>query len=291
MIRRTGALVRFGHSRFNVAASDRNWADVTEPWARPVGFNASNPPARHARIHRLMMFLETVTVPPNDPGCPIAAVKARNAQKPRTVDAKLLRSGPPRPIAAGGTVSDYARAALDSVPDGEFAVIAHSAGGVVASVLVALAPDRVVGVLAIAAIIPAVGASFTSSLPFPNQFLLPLVLRLAGTRPPKSAIRKSLATGLPEETVRRLIADLKPEPLEYFTSRTSGQTALFGVPNKRYLITTEDSELPVALQRRFANRFGPSAVSETASEHLPMISHPSVVLNEIRQLTGKPPPA
>ncbi|MCY7288157.1 MAG: hypothetical protein LH624_07875 [Cryobacterium sp.] len=93
MIRRTGALVRFGHSRFNVAASDRIWADVTEPWARPVGYNASNPPARHARIHRLMVSSETVAVPPNGPGCPIAAAKARTARyQSRTVEARLLTS-------------------------------------------------------------------------------------------------------------------------------------------------------------------------------------------------------
>ena len=61
IIRRTCALVRFGRSRFNVAASNRIWAGVTAPWARPLSFNASNPPARQSRIHRSMASLETVS--------------------------------------------------------------------------------------------------------------------------------------------------------------------------------------------------------------------------------------
>jgi hypothetical protein len=73
MMRRTCAEVRAGRSRFRVAAKDRICAGVTAPWARPRGFNASNPPARQARIHRSMVSLETVTVPPNGPGWTIAA--------------------------------------------------------------------------------------------------------------------------------------------------------------------------------------------------------------------------
>lgn len=190
-----------------------------------------------------------------------------------------------RPAAGAGTVTAYAQTALEEAPDGPFAVVAHSAGGVVAGELVRLAQGRVGAVLGVAAVLPAAGASFTSSFPFPQKAVLPLLLRLAGTRPPESAIRKGLAAGLDEDTVQRLIADLEPEPLKYFTSRTASDVAMRGVPNKQYLLTTNDAELPAKLQRRYAQQLGVTLAAEVASGHLPMLTHPAAVVAAVRSLS------
>lgn len=186
----------------------------------------------------------------------------------------------------GGTVTDYARAAVELVPEGPFAVVAHSAGGVIAGELALMASGRVVAVLGIAAVVPAAGASFTASLPFPARAVLPLMLRLAGTRPPESSIRRSLAGGLDEDVTRRLLTDFHPEPRTYFTSASSGEEYLHAVPGRQYLITTADPEFPVAVQRRFARRLGVPAPLHLDSGHLPMLTHPDAVTSAIQDLLG-----
>ncbi len=138
--------------------------------------------------------------------------------------------------------------------------------------------------LGVAAVIPAPDASFASSLPFPNKIVLPLILRVAGTRPPESAIRKGLAAGLDEETVQRLIADLEPEPVKYFTTRTTGHDAMRAVPLKKYVVTTDDAELTASMQRGYAAQLGASDVIEIASAHLPMITNSAEVIAAAQDL-------
>nr|WP_176884124.1 alpha/beta hydrolase [Nocardioides sp. YR527] len=195
----------------------------------------------------------------------------------------------PRPATGSGTVTDYARAALDAAPEGPFGVVAHSAGGVVATELARLAAGRVAAVLGVAAVIPASGASFASSLPFPNKIVLPLILRVAGTRPPESVIRKGLAAGLDEETVQRLIADLEPEPVTYFTTRTTGHEAMRAVPLKKYVVTTDDAELTASWQRGYADQLGAHSVIEIASAHLPMVTNPADVIAAAQDLAERHP--
>ena len=192
----------------------------------------------------------------------------------------------PRPALGAANVSDYARAALSAAPEGTFTVVAHSSGGIVASDLVRLAPERVAGVLAVAAVIPAAGRSFTSSLPFPHRYVLPLVMRIAGTRPPESAVRKGLAAGLEEATVQRLIEGLEPEPRTYFTSRPEPSEALQAVPRRGYIVATDDVELPPAQQRRFAARLGATFLSELPGGHLPMLADPAGLRSAINDFTS-----
>ncbi|WP_077488759.1 alpha/beta fold hydrolase [Sinomonas mesophila] len=203
-------------------------------------------------------------------------------------DSVRERMKPPSVVAphpGSGSVTDYAQAALEASPGQDVTVVAHSAGGVVASELTRLAPERIAGVLGVAAVIPTAGGSFVSSTPFPNRLLLPLVLRVAGTRPPDSAIRSGLGSGLDDATIERLIADFEPEPLSYFTSRTDSNT-LRTQPRKGYIVTTEDRELPPAAQRRYADRLGPAFRSEVPAGHLPMLSHPAAVAAAIEEFNG-----
>ena len=177
-----------------------------------------------------------------------------------------------RPSTRAASVTDHAQAALACAPDGDdLVLVAHSAGGVVASELTALAPARVSAVLAVCAVVPAAGGSFTSSLPFPQRILLPLVMRVAGTRPPESAVRKGLAAGLDEDTVQRLLRDVSSEDRAYFTSRVrAGQP----VPVRGYVSTSEDAELSPALQQRYAERLSATFRRQLPGGHLPMLLHP-----------------
>lgn len=191
----------------------------------------------------------------------------------------------PRPAGGGGGPAEYAAAALHAATAERFTVVAHSAGGVVAAEIAARAPDRVDAVLAVSAVVPESGGSFVSALPAPQRWVVPLVMRVAGTRPPESVIRKSLAAGLEAEVVDRLVADFTPEPRSYY----SGRVGAGAWPGRRgYVVTSHDKELAPALQRTFAERMGSTQVDELDTGHLPMLQDSAALALLIKQFTDHP---
>lgn len=189
----------------------------------------------------------------------------------------------PRPTGLVTGIRDYVNAALESAPAGPFAIVAHSAGGVVGAELFRLAPERVTGILGVCAVVPPSGGSFITAMPVPNRWLLNIAMRLAGTRPPESAIRKTLAHGLDEQTIDRLIADFTPEPQSYFRERI-GEQAASGA--RGYAVSTADRELPATLQRRFAAHLGATWQHELPTGHLPMLENPAALAKTISRFFG-----
>lgn len=181
----------------------------------------------------------------------------------------------PRPSSPRATVGDHARAALQAIADltgdGPVVAVAHSAGGLVATELCALAPERISAVLGVSAVIPRHGQSFTSCLPVPQRWMLPVLMRLLGTRPPEASVRKHLAAGVDDLIADRLVADLAPESLAYYRSRVREQAQ---AAKRGYIFSDDDTELPAALQQRFANRLAPSFIEHLPGGHLPMLLHP-----------------
>ncbi len=176
-----------------------------------------------------------------------------------------------RPDRRNATLRDYAQAALATTPDGPLTVVAHSAGGVVAAALTALAPQRVRGILGVTAVIPHAGRSFIGSMPMPNRLILSTLMRLAGTRPPASVLRSGLTAGLDPETSQRIVDDFVPESQGYYRDRAPE----FVLPIHRgYITTTTDRELPRALQRGFKERLASVYEGEIEGGHLPMLEHP-----------------
>lgn len=165
--------------------------------------------------------------------------------------------------------AEYAERILADTPWPEFVLVAHSIGGVVARALLDAAPDRIAGLLAIAATVPETGESFLQAQPVPQRWLLTAVLRLAGTKPPDAAIRSVLGRGLPEPTVARLVAEFTPEPLGLYR-RPAGRAPLPG--RSRYIVTTEDPDTPRQRQEVFAKGFG--STREIATGHVPMLQDP-----------------
>ncbi|WP_127505867.1 alpha/beta fold hydrolase [Actinoplanes solisilvae] len=179
-----------------------------------------------------------------------------------------------RPTNDRARLADYARAAVDSAPPGRFAIVAHSSGGVIGSEIVRQTPDRVSAFLALTAVIPSPGESFLSAMPRPTRWLLNAAMRLAGTRPPDSAVRRGIAHGLNERVADHIVTDFTPESPHLYRDRTTpGEwTAPRG-----YLHTTKDRELPIALQRQCAKNLGTAWQDELNTGHLPMLEdHRSV---------------
>ncbi|WP_418058867.1 alpha/beta fold hydrolase [Pimelobacter simplex] len=190
-----------------------------------------------------------------------------------------------RPSSPGADPTAYAAAALAAVDWPRFTVVAHSVGGVVAQAVLAAAPERVTGVLGVAAVWPGPGRSFAGALPAPQRWVLPLIMRLAGTRPPEKQLRAGLGAGLPEATVDRLVAAFTPESRALFVTPAppvpEGWSGLRG-----YVRTTSDRDVPTALQDRSAEALGATFVRELATGHLPMLSDPAGLRAAVTGFTG-----
>ena len=172
---------------------------------------------------------------------------------------------------SGAPLASYVEAAVEASPPEQFAIVAHSSGGVVGAEVARLLPARVTAFLAISAVIPTAGDSFVSSMPAPNRWVLGTLLRLGGTRPPDRAIRRGLGSGLREEFVGRIVSEFIPESQGLYLDRTGNHV---WTGRRGFLLSTKDKQLPPKLQRRFAQRLGGHWFEEVDTGHLPMLQDP-----------------
>lgn len=169
-----------------------------------------------------------------------------------------------------GTLESYARAALAAAGDWRrFHLVAHSLGGAVATAVVAAEPARVSRVTAVAAVVPSAGTSFTGALPLPGRLLMPVVLRVLGTRPPDSTLR-AMCGGLSEEDTALVVGGFSPEGRRVYLDRTPPRTW----PEASYVVTTRDDQFPTTQQERYAAELGATTV-RLDTGHLPMLERPA----------------
>lgn len=185
-----------------------------------------------------------------------------------------------RPRGPRVSLAQCADAVAAAAPEPVFSVVAHSLGGVLAAELLARHPQRVAGVLGVAAVVPRPGRSFAGSVPLPARLLLGPLLRLAGTRPPVSALR-AMAEGLDAETVDRLVAAFDPEARRLYVDRTSPWA---WPPVAGYLATGRDREVVPAVQATSAQALGARWTEELPTGHLPMLEDPAGVARAVRRL-------
>lgn len=184
----------------------------------------------------------------------------------------------PRETRSGLTLADYVSIAVDTISGWEMhtvVIVAHSLGGVIGLEVAKAIGSHLAGFVAVCAPIPQPGGSFVSALPMPQRWIMPLMMRLAGTQPPASAIRNSLGTGLSEEQIQEVIRRFSAESVRVYTDRTSMQP-MPDVPCL-YVRTTADNDFPLALQTAMAQRLPAADVVDVAAGHLPMLSHPTEV--------------
>ena len=185
----------------------------------------------------------------------------------------------PRPAGhADAPLSAYVDAAIEAAPAGRFAVVAHSSGGVVGSEVARLLADRVESFIAISAVIPVGHASFVTAMPAPRRWVRAAGIRLGGTRPPTSALRLGLSGGLSDEMATRIVDEFVPESKGLYLDST-GDRAWPG--HRGYLVTTQDRQIPPALQRRFAQRLDGAWSEEVLTGHLPMLQDPHATATKI----------
>ena len=168
-----------------------------------------------------------------------------------------------------------------------YIVVAHSLGGVLGVELARQLGDKLAGFIAVSATIPAPGASFVNALPFPQNIVMPLILKLAGTKPPVSAIRKGLCSDLSEQQTTDIISAFTPEPQSFYIDKTT-KTAL---PPAQYLYvrTLDDKQTAPSLQLKMAQQLPKVTVADISGGHLAMISHPDELAEQITAFANSLP--
>lgn len=157
-------------------------------------------------------------------------------------------------------------------------IVAHSIGGVVSLDVAKELPDRTSGFVGVSAAIPKPGGSFLSCYPVHQRLIRHVVMRLAGTKPPDGAIRKSLCNGLSDAQADRLVEEFQLESRRLYTDESSAEIP--DVPTL-YVKTATDNELSLAFQETMAANL-------RADESTRCRSGGSVQIRESRQSLPKP---
>lgn len=173
-----------------------------------------------------------------------------------------------------------AKKQIDLTGKSKLVIVAHSVGGVVGVELAKYYADRMIGFVAIGAVIPEPGQSFVSTMPFPQNYILPFIMKFGGTKPPSSAIRKGLCNDLTTEKCNAVVENFTAESMELFTHKITSEVV---VPNKLYVHLSLDKELSPSMQKQMSSNLGTQEIVTLESGHLPMLSTPdqlATILNK-----------
>lgn len=181
------------------------------------------------------------------------------------------------------TLDDYCNHLLVKIRDWDkpkVVLAAHSIGGVIALKLARQLGDRAVGLMGIAASIPKNGGSFISTLPFPKRLIMNIILRVAGTKPPKGAIIKSLCNDLTPDQSEKVANKFVSESTRLYFDECN---APIPAADKLYIKTSKDYEFSESLQEEMIGNFDPQQIVTLESGHLPMMSCPQQLANILDQ--------
>ncbi|MFN3851260.1 MAG: alpha/beta fold hydrolase [Spirosomataceae bacterium] len=172
------------------------------------------------------------------------------------------------------TFDDYISKTIEEIKNwekGNLVIVAHSIGAFVGLKVAEQFKDEVKGFVAIGSVVPKSKQSFVSSLPFPQKFILPIVLSLFGTKPPKKSIETGLCSDLPPEITSKIVNEFTPEAKALYTTKIT-----FNLPDTKrlYIKLINDKSMPTDLQDEMAKKLNATEIQIINSGHLPMLSKP-----------------
>lgn len=159
----------------------------------------------------------------------------------------------------------------------EIILVCHSIGGVIGLELVKELGESLKGFIAVSASIPQKGQSYVSSLPFPQNTIVGLMMRMMGTQPPKSAIESGLCSGLSADDIRNVVENFTPEARMLYFSEIEYEKI---TAPTMYIKTSQDKAFTLPAQEQMVRNLGTNNVKTIESGHLPMLNK-SVELVEI----------
>ena len=158
-------------------------------------------------------------------------------------------------------------------------VVPNSMGGVVATMAAARCPDRVAGLIYVAAFLPEDGESLIDLTNLPegagDQVQANIVVE--GDPPvavmPAEASRTAVYGSCTDEVAAWAIERRRPQPVAPFETPVSleSQEAFDAIP-RCYVLCTRDRAIPPPLQRLMASRGGCIEVIELDTDHSPQLS-------------------
>ncbi len=175
---------------------------------------------------------------------------------------------------AGLHLKDYVDSIVKQTENSKFErliIVAHSIGGCIGLKVADYFKTQLAGFIAISAAIPLNGGSFISTLTFPQNLIMPLMLRFAGTKPPEHAIVNGMCNDVSAIKTEMVVKRFTPESPFLFTEKCGAP-----IPETRrfYIKLDLDKEFSPSLQDKMAINLSAQKVSFLRSGHLPMLSLP-----------------
>jgi len=167
---------------------------------------------------------------------------------------------------------DYVNSTIEQIQHWNstyFVIVAHSIGACVGLKIAGHLKNELSGFVAIGSVIPENGDSFVTSLPFPQKLIMPVILNLFGTKPPKKSIETELCNDLSAEQTSKIVNEFTPESRALYTTKITYELP---ATQRLYIKLTNDKSIPEALQQRMAENFVATNIITLDSGHLPMIS-------------------
>jgi len=169
---------------------------------------------------------------------------------------------------------------IESWDKDQITIVAHSIGGCLGLKLNDYFQEKLSRFIGISAIIPKSGESFTDCFPFPQKLILPIILKLFGTKPPAKSIEKELCNDLPSSKSEEIIKRFSPESVKLYTTKINYNS----IPEQRLFIKLlNDNALNQDIQNKMIRNLNCKNIVELDSGHLPMLSKPKELAGIINE--------
>lgn len=180
--------------------------------------------------------------------------------------------------------TDYILSQIDSFGPQQYILVAHSIGGILGARIAGLRKNKVIGFVAMSAIISDMNESFISNLPLLQRMFLPILLQAAGTRPPDNVIRKTLCYDVSDPLTQKVIDTFTPESVNLYTEKAKESLNL---PHPVYVLLEKDRNLTTATQMAMAKKMRSDEIIRVSSGHLPMLTSPDKISHILNTYADK----